>query len=294
MHGRLGRFSRTALQRLIKEGNVHVDGRAVKPSYEIHGGEIIEAVVPPAEPADIQGENIPLDIIWEDEHLIALNKQAGIVVHPARGIGSGTLVNGLVYYAESLSTGSQRFRPGIVHRLDKDTTGVMLVAKNDQVHWRMAQQFEQRKVRKTYIAVAEREMELLQPLLSEAGVEPVGRVVLGTVKGDLHDIGKNLVRMMLQGGGFEVIDCGIDVSAEKFIEAIKESGAKVLAMSALLTTTMPQMAEVVKAVKEAGMDEIKTMIGGAPVTQAYADEIGADGYAADAASAVDTAKELSG
>ena len=137
-------------------------------------------------------------------------------------------------------------------------------------------------------------MELLQPLLSEAGVEPTGRVVLGTVKGDLHDIGKNLVRMMLQGGGFEVIDCGIDVPAEKYIEAIKESGAKILAMSALLTTTMPQMAEVVKAVNEAGMSDIKTMIGGAPVTQAYADEIGADGYAADAASAVDKAKELTG
>ncbi len=137
-------------------------------------------------------------------------------------------------------------------------------------------------------------MELLQPLLSDAGVEPTGRVVLGTVKGDLHDIGKNLVRMMLQGGGFEVIDCGIDVPAEKYIEAIKESGAKILAMSALLTTTMPQMAEVVKAIKEAGISDIKTMIGGAPVTQAYADEIGADGYVADAASAVDKAKELTG
>ncbi len=135
-------------------------------------------------------------------------------------------------------------------------------------------------------------MELLQPLLSEAGIEPEGRVVLGTVKGDLHDIGKNLVRMMLQGGGFEVIDCGIDVAADKYIEAIKESGAKILAMSALLTTTMPQMAEVVKAIKEAGIADVKTMIGGAPVTQAYADEIGADGYAADAASAVDKAREL--
>ena len=135
-------------------------------------------------------------------------------------------------------------------------------------------------------------MELLQPLLSEAGIEPVGRVVLGTVKGDLHDIGKNLVRMMLQGGGFEVIDCGIDVSPEKYVEAIKKSGAKVLALSALLTTTMPQMAEVIKALKEAGISDVKIMIGGAPVTQAYADEIGADGYAPDAASAVDTAKEL--
>lgn len=137
-------------------------------------------------------------------------------------------------------------------------------------------------------------MELLQPKLSEAGVEPIGKVVLGTVKGDLHDIGKNLVRMMLQGGGFEVIDCGIDVSAETYVKAIKESGAKIVALSALLTTTMPQMGEIVKAVKESGMSDVKIMIGGAPVTQAYADEIGADGYAADAASAVDKAKELAG
>ena len=176
LHGRLSRFSRTALQRLIKEGHVLVDGRTVKPSYEIHGGEIIEALVPPSAPTEIQGEDIPLDIIWEDEHLIALNKQAGIVVHPARGIGSGTLVNGLVHYAESLSTGSAKFRPGIVHRLDKDTTGVMLIAKNDEAHWRMAQQFEHRTLSKTYLAVAEREMELLADLIDlPLGMHPVFR-----------------------------------------------------------------------------------------------------------------------
>ena len=162
----------------------------------------------------------------------------------------------------------------------------------------IGERFKKNEVYVPEVLIAARAMkagtELLQPLLEDAGIEPTGKVVLGTVKGDLHDIGKNLVRMMLQGGGFEVVDCGIDVSAEKYIEAIKESGAKVLAMSALLTTTMPQMAEVVKAVKEAGMTDIKTMIGGAPVTQAYADEIGADGYAADAASAVDKAKELNG
>lgn len=136
-------------------------------------------------------------------------------------------------------------------------------------------------------------MEIMEPKLAEAGVEPIGTVVLGTVKGDLHDIGKNLVGMMLKGGGFKVLDVGIDVPAEKFVEAAKESGAKVIAMSALLTTTMPQMAEVVKALKDAGI-ETKTMIGGAPVTQNYAEEIGADGYAPDAASAVDSAKELIG
>ncbi len=134
-------------------------------------------------------------------------------------------------------------------------------------------------------------MEILQPALVKAGVEPLATVVLGTVKGDLHDIGKNLVGMMLTGGGLKVVDIGTDAPAEKFVEACKTSGAKVCAMSALLTTTMPQMREVVKAIKAAGVT-VKTIIGGAPVTQSFADEIGADGYAPDAASAVDVAKTL--
>jgi len=136
-------------------------------------------------------------------------------------------------------------------------------------------------------------MEILQPELAAAGVEPVGAVVLGTVKGDLHDIGKNLVGMMLTGGGLKVIDVGIDTAPEKFVEACKAENAQICAMSALLTTTMPQMAEVVKALKDSGAG-VKTMIGGAPVTQSYADEIGADGYAPDAASAVELAKDLLG
>jgi len=136
-------------------------------------------------------------------------------------------------------------------------------------------------------------MELLAPELKKAGVEPVGKIVIGTVKGDLHDIGKNLVSMMLQGGGFEVIDLGTDVSPEKFVQALKDNGASIVAMSALLTTTMPQMANVIKALNDAGLSaQVKTMIGGAPVTQNYADEIGASGYSPDAASAVDKAKEL--
>jgi len=135
--------------------------------------------------------------------------------------------------------------------------------------------------------------ELLAPHLKASGAEPTATVVLGTVKGDLHDIGKNLVGMMLEGGGLKVVDCGVDVSAEKFIEAVRESKAQVVAMSALLTTTMPQMPGVIEALNGAGLG-IKTMIGGAPVTQAFADEIGADGYAPDAASAVDVAKQLAG
>jgi len=134
-------------------------------------------------------------------------------------------------------------------------------------------------------------MEVLKPKLEEAGVEPIGTVVIGTVKGDLHDIGKNLVSMMLAGGGLRVVDVGIDVSAEKFIETCKAESANVCAMSALLTTTMPQMPVVVDAIRQSGL-KVKTIIGGAPVTESYCNEIGADGYAPDAASAVDVVKDL--
>jgi len=138
-------------------------------------------------------------------------------------------------------------------------------------------------------------MALLKPLMADAGVKPVGTVVIGTVKGDLHDIGKNLVAMMLQGNGFEVVDMGVDVSPEKFIDAAKESKAELIALSALLTTTMPGMKQMVDALEAAGIrGEVKVMIGGAPVTQKFSDEIGADGYAPDAASAVDLAKSLMG
>jgi 5-methyltetrahydrofolate--homocysteine methyltransferase len=134
-------------------------------------------------------------------------------------------------------------------------------------------------------------MEHLEPRLVAAGVQPIGKAVVGTVKGDLHDIGKNLVMMMLKGAGFNVIDAGVDVSPEKFVDEAKKSGAKIIGLSALITTTMPAMEQTIKAIKASGLS-VKTMIGGAPVTQAYADKIGADGYAADAASAVDLAKSL--
>ncbi len=131
-------------------------------------------------------------------------------------------------------------------------------------------------------------MEVLQPALTSGGVEPRGTAVVGTVKGDLHDIGKNLVCMMLEGAGLRVVDIGIDVPPEKFVEAAKENKAQVIGVSALLTTTMTNMKAVVDAVKESGI-QAKVMVGGAPVTQAFCDEIGADGYAADAASAADLA-----
>ena len=134
-------------------------------------------------------------------------------------------------------------------------------------------------------------MEILEPQLAAAGVEPVGMALIGTVKGDLHDIGKNLVVMMLKGAGFNVIDIGVDVAPETFVEKIKDSQVSIVGLSALLTTTMTAMEKTVQTIREAGLT-CKIMIGGAPVTQNYADTIGADGYAADAATAVDVAKDF--
>lgn len=135
-------------------------------------------------------------------------------------------------------------------------------------------------------------MTILEPVLADAGIQPAFKAVIGTVQGDLHDIGKNLVAMMWKGANFGVIDLGTNVSAEKFVEAVKESNARVVGLSALLTTTMPAMKQTVAALREAGLDDVKIVIGGAPITADFAKEIGADGYAADAASAVETAREL--
>ena len=136
-------------------------------------------------------------------------------------------------------------------------------------------------------------MDILKPKLIEAGVKNIGKVVIGTVKGDLHDIGKNLVKMMLEGAGFEVIDLGVDVSSETFVSAVKKYQPDILGMSALLTTTMINMGEVIKALQSANLREkVKVMIGGAPITKNYAEQIGADGYSPDAASAADDAKEF--
>lgn len=136
-------------------------------------------------------------------------------------------------------------------------------------------------------------MDILKPILTASGVEPLGNVIIGTVKGDLHDIGKNLVRMMMEGAGFEVTDLGVDVSPEKFVEAVKQYNPDIVAMSALLTTTMPQMKNVIVALEKEGLkDKVVIMVGGAPVTENFAREIGATAYARDAASAAEKAKEL--
>jgi 5-methyltetrahydrofolate--homocysteine methyltransferase len=138
-------------------------------------------------------------------------------------------------------------------------------------------------------------VRLLKPLLVQANVQSAGKIVMGTVQGDLHDIGKNLVGMMMEGSGFEVVDLGTDVMPAKFVDAIRQHKPQVMGMSALLTTTMPAMKKCIEAIKEAGLrDQVKILIGGAPVTQAYADQIGADGYAPDASSAARAAKVLLG
>jgi corrinoid protein of di/trimethylamine methyltransferase len=158
----------------------------------------------------------------------------------------------------------------------------------------IGEKFKKNEVYVPEVLIAARAMnagiEILKPVMAEEEEEAKGRVVLGTVKGDLHDIGKNLVKIMMEGKGLEVIDLGIDCPAEKFIESAKENKAQVIACSALLTTTMTEMENIVKAVEEAGIrDQVKIMIGGAPVTQSYCESIGADIYAPDAASAADAA-----
>ena len=153
-------FSRNMIQRLIQEQAVTVNERPIKASYQLKGGDRVDVLLPPSPTDEIEPEPIPLDILYEDEHMIALNKQANLVVHPARGNQRGTLVHGLAYYSNSLSSVNGQFRPGIVHRLDRNTTGVMVVAKTDTAHWRMAHQFEHRQVQKVYVAVVHGTLEL--------------------------------------------------------------------------------------------------------------------------------------
>lgn len=161
----------------------------------------------------------------------------------------------------------------------------------------IGEKFKNNEVFVPEVLVAARAMNmgaaLLKPLLADAGVSASGKVCIGTVKGDLHDIGKNLVKMMMEGKGLEVVDLGTDVPPERYIEAVRDEGCQVICCSALLTTTMGVMAEVVTAVVEAGIrDKIKIMVGGAPVTEAFCRQIGADCYTPDAASAADTAVAL--
>ncbi len=153
LHCRFSNFSRVMLQNIIKQGAVKVNGKIAKPSFKLSPGDKINLTLPQLPSKDILPEDIPLNIIYEDSDLIVLNKPPALIVHPARGNTHGTLVNALAFYCDKLSSGLGELRPGIVHRLDKNTTGVMVVTKNDIAQWKVAKQFERRQVKKTYLAV---------------------------------------------------------------------------------------------------------------------------------------------
>ncbi len=187
---------------------------------------------------------------------------------------------------------------GVQTALDEKVTAEMILKQSMMgAMAEVGQLFEDGEYFVPELLVAARAMQgglqILKPFLAAEAVEPIGKVVTGTVKGDLHDIGKNLVGIMMEGVGFEIIDMGTDVSPEKFVEAVKESGAQVVALSALLTTTMANMPNTIKAFEESGLrNMVKIMVGGAPVTEEYAKKIGADGYAPDASQAAKVALTL--
>ncbi len=160
LHGRFSNLSRRFIQEAIRAGSVKVNGKIAKPSFKLSPGDKIDLTLPEPPSKEILPEDIPLNIIYEDSCLIILNKQPGMLVHPARGNTHGTLVNALVFYSDKLSSGLGEFRPGIVHRLDKNTTGVMVVAKDDTTQWRIAKQFERRQVNKNYLAIVHGTPEL--------------------------------------------------------------------------------------------------------------------------------------
>lgn len=168
---RVGYLSRAGVQKLVAEGLVKVNGKPAKSSYHPRDGDMVEMVAPPEPVNEIVPEDIPLDIVYEDDHLMALNKQADLIIHPARGRWHGTLVNGLVYYGKKWSTINGEWRPGILHRLDRNTTGIMLVAKSDEAHWRIARQFENRTIQKNYIAICHGVLELLGDVIDM----PIGK-----------------------------------------------------------------------------------------------------------------------
>ena len=188
--GRFSCFSRTKLQQLIKEQGVNVNGRPAKPSHKLQPGDQIDLILPVRELRELIPEDIPINVVYEDEHIIVVNKQPNLIVHPARGYKHGTLVNGLVYHFQNLSTCPDDLRPGIVHRLDRNTTGCLVVAKDDTSHWKLSRQFADRTTKKTYIAIAHGTPELDADVINQPlGVHPTKREKYAI----RHDIGKESV-----------------------------------------------------------------------------------------------------
>ena len=174
--GRFSHFSRTRLQKLILEQGVNVNGRPAKSSCKLNAGDWIDLIMPPRELRELTPEDIPINVLYEDDDMLVLNKQAHLIVHPARGFKSGTLVNGLVHHFQTLSGGSDDRRPGLVHRLDRNTTGCLTVAKTDTAHWKLSRQFADRTVKKTYIAIAHGTPDLTADCINQPlGVHPGAR-----------------------------------------------------------------------------------------------------------------------
>ena len=174
--GRFSCFSRTRLQKLIKEQGVNVNGRPAKPSHKLQPADEIDLILPPREIRELIPEDIPINLLYEDDDILVLNKQPDMIVHPARGYKSGTLVNGLVYHFQNLSSCPDDIRPGIVHRLDRNTTGCLVVAKSDTAHWKLSRQFAERTTKKTYIAIVHGASELDADCINQPlGVHPTHR-----------------------------------------------------------------------------------------------------------------------
>lgn len=263
---RVGYLSRAGVQRLIGDGLVKVNGRVIKASYHPRNGDVIEMVAPPEPISELVPEDIPLDIVYEDEHFLALNKQANLMVHPARGVWHGTLVNGLVHYGKRWSGINGNWRPGILHRLDRNTTGIMLVAKSDEAHWRIARQFENRTIQKTYIAIAHGVPQLLGDVIDM----PIGR--------DRYIREKQAVRKEAAGGKpaitkYEVIE---PLRGDVTMELKKSSFAK----DAKLPPPPPKFALIKLTPKTGRTHQLRvhlsaighpivgdTMYGGRPLTQ---------------------------
>lgn len=188
--GRFSHFSRSRLQKLIVEQGVNINGRPAKPSCKLNPGDRIDLILPPRELRELTPEDIPINVLYEDDEMLVLNKQANLIVHPARGYKNGTLVNGLVHHFQTLSGGSDELRPGIVHRLDRNTTGCLVVAKSDTAHWKLSRQFADRTVKKTYIALAHGVPELTADRINQPlGVHPLVREKFAV----RPDIGKEAV-----------------------------------------------------------------------------------------------------
>jgi 23S rRNA pseudouridine1911/1915/1917 synthase len=210
LSGRFSHFSRTRLQKLIKEQGVNVNGRPAKPSHKLSPGDQIDIILPPRELRELIPEDIPLDILYEDDDIAVINKQADLIVHPARGYKSGTLVNALVYhYKNTLSAGTEDFRPGIVHRLDRYTTGVIVTAKNDTAHWKLSRQFAQRTTKKNYLAIVHGVPELDADCIDEPlGVHPIFREKYA-VRADIGKTAVTLYKVIERFRGYSLLELDI-------------------------------------------------------------------------------------